>query len=59
MRKFIYAFDPEEKEELERRGYKLVQSDDERGVYVFLNSGTLSFSEENAGRFALGDTLWL
>ncbi len=56
MENFIYVFSEDAYEKLTRLQYKLVKSDFEKGVFVFLNDEQQKFSAEDF-KFALSDTL--
>ena len=56
MGNFIYVFSVDAYERLTKLRYKLIKSDFEKGVFVFLNDGQQKFSAEDF-KFALSDTL--
>lgn len=56
MSQFIYVFDENGKDELEKLGLEIVREDTARGIYVFLNSITLNFSSIKS-KFAFSDML--
>lgn len=56
MEKFIYVFSKEDCDRLSSRGLTLVQSDETRGVFVFLNTERMDFAEDGI-RLARSDTL--
>lgn len=55
---FIYVFNKEDKECLEAIGYKLFQSDDLYGTYVFLNNTELNLASAGVS-YVLSDSLTL
>lgn len=44
MKKFIYVFDEQSRDQLLKDGLRLIQSDEKKRVYVFLNSPEILFS---------------
>jgi len=59
--KFIYACGIESRDELLKRGYQLLKTNEDKQVYVFLNSAennTLNFDLEGCkGTYAISDVL--
>lgn len=51
--KFIYVFDKEAKERMLEMGYKLMQSNEDKKTYVFLND-----SSKKELRFSAGSELF-
>lgn len=56
MEKFIYVFSKADRDRLSSRGLTLVQSDEARGVFVFLNTERMDFTEDGI-RLVRSDTL--
>ena len=56
MSKFIYVFSDHDKDTLLARGYILLKSDSENGIYIFLNSEYMDFSDSSMD-FVLSDIL--
>lgn len=48
MKKFIYVFDEQSRDQLLKDGFRLIQSDEKKRVYVFLNSPEILFSLNGA-----------
>ena len=46
MRKFIYVFSQNKKEELLSKGYYLMKEDAEKQVYVFANDERFEFQQD-------------
>lgn len=55
---FIYVFNKSSKETLESMGFKLFQSDDLYGTYVFLNNTDLDIASSGVS-YILSDSLTL
>ena len=53
---FIYVFDEESRDKLLSLQYKLLKSDEQNHIFVFLNEERQDFSCNNI-RFALSETL--
>lgn len=43
MKKFIYVFSKDAKDSLLKLGFKLMKSDEERGLFIFMNKDDASF----------------
>jgi len=56
MEKFIYVFNPDTRDEFLKRGFTLLKSDNENGIYVFVNQPSLMFAVTDAS-YLLSDTL--
>lgn len=56
MGNFIYVFSEDTYQKLNAMQYQLVNSDFEKGVFVFLNDGQQRFSLEDF-KYVLSDTL--
>ena len=56
MEKFICVFSRKDRDKLLDRGYTLIHENDAGGVYVFLNTEHIDFSE-NEVRFIRTNTL--
>lgn len=44
MYKFIYVYTPDARDKLLAKGYKLMKSDEQNKMYIFINNEKLSFS---------------
>ena len=53
---FIYVKSKDDRDTLLRHGFEMIQGDDSRSLYVFLNPGKMDFSSLNV-KYALSDTL--
>lgn len=58
MKKFVYVFSEKDRDMLLERGIKLVQSDEEKKFYIFVNEPAVNFALGNTS-FVLSDTLTL
>ena len=54
---FIYVQSKEDRDMLLAHGFTMIQEDDARSLYVFLNDGNTNFSSLPVRKFALSDTL--
>lgn len=57
MEKFIIAFSVEEKEELEKAGFTLLQSIDNR-MFIFENSDVFTYAKEKGKEFMLTNQMF-
>ena len=57
--KFVNVFTKEDRDKLILAGYKLMKSDDEKSIYVFINDSSLScnFSDDDEISMVLTNTL--
>lgn len=55
---FIYVFNKDAKEKLEDMGFRLFQSDDLYGTYVFLNNAELDIASSGVS-YIMSDSLTL
>ena len=56
MENFIYVFDENARDQLLSRGCEMLGQNNEKNIFVFLNTGNLNFEDEDI-RFVLSDTL--
>lgn len=59
MKKFIYVFDIEDRNELAKNGFELVKEDVEKSLFVFRNKKQANFSitEAISGDYILTNSL--
>lgn len=46
MNRFIYVFSEEDRKKFEKAGFQLLYEDDKKSVFIFSNSGEITFSVE-------------
>lgn len=56
MENFIYVFDENARDQLLSRGFEMLGQNNEKHIFVFLNTGNLNFEDEDI-RYVLSDTL--
>lgn len=56
MENFIYVFDENARDQLLSRGGEMLGQNNEKHIFVFLNTGNLNFEDEDI-RYVLSDTL--
>ena len=56
MENFIYVFDENARDQLLSRGSEMLGQNNEKHIFVFLNTGNLNFEDEDI-RYVLSDTL--
>lgn len=56
MENFIYVFDENARDQLLSKGCEMLGQNNEKHIFVFLNTGNLNFEDENI-RYVLSDTL--
>lgn len=56
MENFIYVFDENARDQLLSRGCEMLRQNNEKHIFVFLNTGNLNFEDEDI-RYVLSDTL--
>lgn len=53
---FIYVFDEKTRDQLLSKGCEMLGQNNEKHIFVFLNTGNLNFEDEDI-RYVLSDTL--
>lgn len=56
MENFIYVFDENARDQLLSKGCEMLEQNNEKHIFVFLNTGNLKFEDEDI-RYVLSDTL--
>lgn len=56
MENFIYVFDENARDQLLSMGCEMLGKNNEKHIFVFLNTGNLNFEDEDI-RYVLSDTL--
>ena len=56
MENFIYVFDENARDQLLSKGREMLGQNNEKHIFVFLNTGNLNFEDEDI-RYVLSDTL--